>query len=219
MEQEVEEGRLSTGISAYGEWNDKIAADDYLIDYAHAAAKATYSGMWQALPTGIHPPSLRLVRKVDWLSLRALGRFKVSANERLALASIAAAAVKQHSADGRNAVVTIAQALKLIEAKTAATGEKSFERAMLDIYDQAKAFGYRPTAFRKMVADHGGVEAARRLIRGSATSGFEKLWENKRLDLSVEALVLDPKWRMLFTSDECDLARRRLKQFGYSVAN
>ncbi len=219
MEREIEEGRLSSGISAYSEWNDKIAPDDCVIDYDLDAAKPVFTGIWRALPAGIHPASLRLVREVNWLPLRALGRFKVSALERAALAGIAAAAVKQHSADGRNAIITMAQALSLIDARTTAAGDKAFERAMLGIYEEAKSFGYRPTMFRKMVADHGGVETARRLIRGSSTSGFEKLWENERLDLSVEALILRPEWGMLFTDDERDLARRRLHQFNYPVAN
>ena len=219
MEQEIVEGRLSTGISAYGEWNEKIAPDDYVIDFGLDAAKPAYAGIWQALPAGLHPASLRLVREVQWLPLRTLGRFKVSTTERAALGGVAAAAVQQYSADGRNALITIAQALALFDARTTAADDKAFERAMLDIYEEAKSFGYKPTMFRRMIADHGGVETARRLIRGSATSGFEKLWENKRLDLSVEALVLRPEWRTLFTDAERDLARRRLRQFNYSVGN
>lgn len=219
MEQEIEKGRLSSGISAYAEWNDKIAPDDYVIEYDLGVTKPSFAGIWQALPAGVHPASLRLVRKMKFLTLRALGRFGISAVERAALASIAAAAVKQHGADRRNAVITIAEAVGMIDAGTAAADDKAFDRAMLGIYEEAKSFGYRPTMFRKMLADLGGVETARRLIRGSATSGFEKLWENGRLDLSVEALLLRPEWRPLFSDEERGLARRRLRQFDYPVAN
>ena len=66
-----------------------------------------------------------------------------------------------------------------------------------------------------MLADHGGVETARRLIRGTATSGFETLWEKQRLDLSVEALILNPSWRALFHPDEQAMARKRLRDVGY----
>jgi len=157
IDHEIKEGRLSTGISAYGEWNEKIAPDDYVIDYEFDEAKPAYAGIWQALPAGIHPVSLRLVREIKWLPFHALGRFKVSAIERAALAGIAAAAVKKHSADGRNVLITIAQALALIDVRTKAANDNMFERAMLDIYDEATRFGYKPTMFRKMVADHGGL--------------------------------------------------------------
>jgi hypothetical protein len=81
----------------------------------------------------------------------------------------------------------------------------------------AVKIGYRPTTFRRMLADLGGVEAARRLIRGDATYGFTKLWEKKRLDLSVEMLILKPEWRRLFTEEEHTLARKRLKAYGFSL--
>lgn len=68
-----------------------------------------------------------------------------------------------------------------------------------------------------MLAEHGGIETARRLIRGSATRGFDTLWEHKRLDLSVEALVNDPRWRALFSDEETGIAARRLKQYGYTT--
>ncbi|CAM3134761.1 hypothetical protein BRDI103020_16585 [Brevundimonas diminuta] len=59
----------------------------------------------------------------------------------------------------------------------------------------------------------------RRTIRGSATSGFDRLWEEKRLDLSVEALILQPEWQDLFNEDDKKAARRRLQQYGYRVSN
>jgi hypothetical protein len=69
-----------------------------------------------------------------------------------------------------------------------------------------------------MLAELGGIETARRLIRGSATSGSDMLWEHSRLDLSVEALVTDPHWRPLFSDEEAGLAGKRLKQYGYAPA-
>ena len=58
-----------------------------------------------------------------------------------------------------------------------------------------------------MFAEYGGIDTARRLVRGaSATTGFEKLWENKRIDLSVKALILKPDWRHLFSAEEHRIA-------------
>ncbi|HEY0411695.1 MAG TPA: hypothetical protein VGD66_00965 [Allosphingosinicella sp.] len=67
-----------------------------------------------------------------------------------------------------------------------------------------------------MLTKYGGIDTARQLIRGAAaTTGFQKLWENKRLDLSVEALILKAEWRGLFSAEEHRIARKRLRDYGY----
>ena len=99
---------------------------------------------------------------------------------------------------------------------TAVNLEPPFHQEMLRIYDEASTFGYRPTYFRRMVNEHGGVQAARILLGKDAPSyGFEKLWEEGRLDLSVEVLVLREPWRALFTLDELREAYRRLDGSDY----
>jgi hypothetical protein len=39
----------------------------------------------------------------------------------------------------------------------------------------------------------------------------------RRLDISVEAYVLRPEFAPLFTTEEMEIARRRLRDFGYPV--
>jgi hypothetical protein len=41
--------------------------------------------------------------------------------------------------------------------------------------------------------------------------------ERRRLDLTVEAHVLQEPHRALFTEDELERARRRLEEYGYRV--
>jgi hypothetical protein len=70
---------------------------------------------------------------------------------------------------------------------------------------------YDARRFTQMVAEIGGVEAAKRLLRGADTSaGLARLMEVRRLDLSVEAFVLLPWYRELFTDEELAIAERRL---------
>lgn len=77
---------------------------------------------------------------------------------------------------------------------------------------------YNPTRFRQMVADYGGVGAARRLLRGpDASDGFTTLWEARRLDLSVEAHVLLPRFADLFTEQERQRARQRREEYCFHV--
>ena len=79
-----------------------------------------------------------------------------------------------------------------------------------------RACRYNPSYFRRLVLQHGGVAAAKQLIRSEQPSeGLARLWECRRLDLSMEAEMLQPRWRLLFTEDELAVARRRLAELGY----
>jgi hypothetical protein len=40
----------------------------------------------------------------------------------------------------------------------------------------------------------------------------------KRLDLTVEALILAPEWHELFAEPEREIARKRLADYNYKVA-
>ena len=98
--------------------------------------------------------------------------------------------------------------------------EQRFHQAMIEVYKEAKSkLGYNATRFLQMVTEHGGVEAARRLINASEPSeGYGRLFELGRLDLTVEAYALRPEWAALFSPKELELARRRLREYGYDAA-
>lgn len=67
-----------------------------------------------------------------------------------------------------------------------------------------------------MLATLGGVGTARRLLHShDLPSGFTTLWERGRLDLTIEALVVQPQFRDLFTADEIAIAHKRLDDLGY----
>ena len=69
-----------------------------------------------------------------------------------------------------------------------------------------------------MISSKGGLATAKQLImKPGGTDGFATLWEHGRLDLSVEAHVINPKYRELFTDAERELCRNRLKEYGYAV--
>lgn len=95
--------------------------------------------------------------------------------------------------------------------------EQRFHQAMVNVYLNAKSeAGYNANRFIQMVSEHGGLETARILIHSQdASDGFRALWEAKRLDLSVEALVLDVEWDGLFDREEREIARSRLTLYNY----
>ena len=81
-----------------------------------------------------------------------------------------------------------------------------------------REIGYRAPRFAQMVSEHGGVEAAHRLLRGPRTSeGFQVLYRHRRLAQSVEAWVLRPDYRPLFSEDERAEARNRLEAHEFDV--
>lgn len=92
-----------------------------------------------------------------------------------------------------------------------------FNEEMINIYTKAKKeCKYNAKIFLSMVVDKGGLEAAKRLLSSASPQyGFEKLWEAGRLDLTMEALVLRPKFRTLFTDQELKVAEKRLRDHNY----
>jgi hypothetical protein len=93
-----------------------------------------------------------------------------------------------------------------------------FAAAMTDVYRRAKSeLGYNATYFLSMLSELGPQETARRLVMATSPSdGFTTLLERKRLDLTVEAVILRPEFQELFTAEEVERARDRLQQYGWS---
>lgn len=95
------------------------------------------------------------------------------------------------------------------------TLQAQFHNEMVRIYHAATEFGYYPNFFIQMVSERGGLEAAKHLLNSEPSTGFARLWEEGRLDLSVEALALRAPWTTLFTRAELAVAESRLRELGY----
>ena len=95
--------------------------------------------------------------------------------------------------------------------------ERRFGEAMFAIYREAKDIGYTPSIFLRMLNEKGALQTARQLINASQPSdGYTRLWELKRVDLSVEAVVHDDEeWHELFTQAELQRCQKRLADYGY----
>jgi hypothetical protein len=106
--------------------------------------------------------------------------------------------------------------------------EEQFHEAMLDVFrlageatrksrpDGSTIRGYWASYFLRGVRNHGGPEYAHQLLRAEGTSnGFQRLTDERRLDLTVEALVLRPEYVDLFSQDERSIAAHRLARAGY----
>jgi hypothetical protein len=111
---------------------------------------------------------------------------------------------------------------------TASPLERRFHDDMLDIFrlageatrkqrpDGTVIRGYWASYFLRGVRNHGGLVYAHQLLRADGTTdGFARLTEEKRLDLTMEALVLRPEYAELFSPTERQVAASRLARAGY----
>ena len=94
-----------------------------------------------------------------------------------------------------------------------------FDNAMMNIYTRALSeVNYKASIFLNMLHQHRGLETARRLIHSQTVSdGYTALWELGRLDLTVEALIVEnPAWHELFSTEEIAICERRLREYHYA---
>jgi hypothetical protein len=70
---------------------------------------------------------------------------------------------------------------------------------------------YSPNRFEQMLQAEPAVDLARRLVTsGELHDGLKRLARLNRLDLSLEAIMLQDRFRPLFSFDHLDAARWRL---------
>lgn len=96
--------------------------------------------------------------------------------------------------------------------------EEELTQEMLDMYKRAgEEAGYWGNYFLRAVRKNGGLITAKKMLteqsKTTPAKGLQALIKAKRLDLSLEALVLRPKFESLFEKAELDEARRRLSSF------
>jgi len=94
----------------------------------------------------------------------------------------------------------------------------AFDEEMLRIYERALSeANYKATRFLQMLTEHRGLETAKILLHSTTVSdGYTALWQRRRLDLTVEAIIHDnPKWHPLFTPEELVTCTKRLTDYEY----
>ena len=95
---------------------------------------------------------------------------------------------------------------------------EQFDEEMLNIYQRALSEAhYNASRFLQMLHEHRGLGTARLLLHSTTVSeGYTALWQRKRLDLTVEAVIHEnPKWHPLFTQEELAICADRLVKYDY----
>lgn len=71
--------------------------------------------------------------------------------------------------------------------------------------------GYNPTRFQQMIHDQHPVTVAKRLVTSSEFQhGFKELNKMGRPELTVEGIMVQEKYKSLFTRSEIEAAKWRL---------
>ena len=90
--------------------------------------------------------------------------------------------------------------------------EEKFIAAWASNREKAAKLGIR----MRPVEDADAMKAAHRCLTGNRISdGFNQLADKRRLDLSLEALVVDKRFTGLFSDEEANNALMRLLDAGY----
>lgn len=79
-----------------------------------------------------------------------------------------------------------------------------------------KEYGYNPTRFLQTLEKFGAVRTIQEIIRKGRTSdSFEKLQQAGRIELTMEATVVNKKYGELFTDEEVNSCYELLCEHGY----
>lgn len=96
--------------------------------------------------------------------------------------------------------------------------KQAFHNDMINLYKRtSKELKYKSTKLLDMINKYGGYEAAIKFITSESNKfDFTILWENERLDLSVEGLITNIKYRELFPEDVVNFCDKKLKEYNFS---
>jgi hypothetical protein len=200
-----------TEIDAYEGWRDQLGAGIQTVDFD--LSDQSRPSYWRALGKLSGYPRLAVVRRQKSINFPALGEMQVSPADARKLRSLSAQIISTLG-DGKSALVSLPDIVAEIDKELALQLERRFAAAMHGIYINAKAIGYPASDFLHMLNTQGAMITAQSLVmRSSPSSGFTALWERKRLDLTVEALVVEQPWRALFSPELLAAAQKRLDAY------
>ncbi|ELM3719639.1 hypothetical protein RYR53_002714 [Aeromonas hydrophila] len=92
------------------------------------------------------------------------------------------------------------------------TIKDDFSSEIREAISQCYELGYHPSRFEEMIATSHPVDVAKNfVISGEFQSGFKQLKRLGKLNLTVEGIMINPKYSALFTKGELEAAKWRLE--------
>lgn len=95
--------------------------------------------------------------------------------------------------------------------------ENTFEKELIKNCEIAeKEYGCVQKRLLLNIEKFGGVRTVQEILRkGRVSDGFDKLQKANRLDLTMEAVIIDSKYNNLFTDEEVNACHELLCEYGY----
>lgn len=91
--------------------------------------------------------------------------------------------------------------------------DTEFTQRMRDACDESTRLGYTPTRMMGMLATSSGPFIAKKMVRtGELQYGLKSIFALGRGDLAIESIMLEAKFRPLFTNQELAAAQWRIDQ-------
>ena len=94
--------------------------------------------------------------------------------------------------------------------------QAKFHEALRVLLDDSRQIDPFAVLRLKRMDDESGQQLAKGVLAATGQqTGLLRLWQDQRLEISVEAPVLHPEYRVLFSATELAEARKRLSVLGY----
>ncbi len=224
----VNDHQSGEDISAYEGWQTYLAEGDWTFDFfIETDGSISFNDIWSIIPALPSSPDLSLAVKRKNFVPEGFGKIEFTDEDKRGLLHVIPHFLAQRKLrklpeqNERNAVFDLLEAVEYLnsvakgkKSETVDTSslEKEFHLAMIHVDDEAKKIGHNATKFREMLRKHGGKETARRLVISPASETFTKFFLKGRVDLTVEALVVQERWKPLFSEDVLRAAQLRLRK-------
>ncbi len=97
--------------------------------------------------------------------------------------------------------------------------EKQLEQKLIEASEICRTiYRYYPSRFLQIMNSKSAVETAKQLVMDSKYhEGLTKLWELKRLDLTVEAIIIQDPYCKLFSDEILVKTKEKLNELGYTL--
>jgi len=100
--------------------------------------------------------------------------------------------------------------------------KEKLTEALIDGYERTgEEVGFWGYRFLRAVRNNGGLATAKRMLTPRSPgqrTGLDRLLEAGRPDLTMEAIIMQPQFRSLFTASELEVASERLGKYGKDAA-
>ena len=93
------------------------------------------------------------------------------------------------------------------------TIRENFKAEVISATERCYDIGYSPNIFKQMISSQHPVEVGKKLVlSGELQYGIRELAKLSHLELTIESIMLQPRFQSLFSKEELEAAQWRLSE-------